>query len=584
MRYRISEVKISARQYADREHRMEHIEAALKRKLKKTGGRGNAAPEVSRVEIIRESIDARHKPDVMAVYTLDFDCPRKLRLPEGAPAGYNSRFGMGIGREKRNLFYDNSEVCPGEAEDVANVDANREAEDDGFRPVVAGFGPCGIFAALTLAQAGLRPIVLERGKPVEQRTEDVRRFWEEGILDPESNVQFGEGGAGTFSDGKLTTGIKDRRIRRVLEVFVEAGAEPEILYQQRPHIGTDRLAEIIPKIRERIRALGGEVLFGTKLCGLEYGEEPGGRRRLAAVLVHQTDTGKQLRIPARDLILAIGHSARDTFGMLADLQLPMQQKAFSIGVRIRHPQSVIDAAQYGDPALAEVFGPAAYKLNHRCENGRGVYTFCMCPGGKVINASSEMGGAVTNGMSNSRRDSGWANSGLLVDVRPADFGSDDPLAGVAFQRKYEELAWKTGRDFPEGLPRTRYADFRGGSESGPEDPGSADPGSADPVRKCLPAFAAEAICEAMPHLGRKLPGFDAEDAEMTAVETRSSSPVRILRDTEMQSGIEGMIPAGEGPGYAGGIMSAAVDGIRAAEKVRQRCRQRTEDRPDGEME
>ncbi|MBQ9015573.1 MAG: NAD(FAD)-utilizing dehydrogenase [Firmicutes bacterium] len=530
MRYRISEVRIGAKQYADPDLRMNHIEKALRRKLRRLrsgSGRGKGAePEisVSNIEIIRESIDARKKPDVKAVYTLDFDCPHKLPLPEGGRQEYESLPAVFAG---------------------AAQGAGAAAGAEFPRPVIAGFGPCGIFAALILAEAGLRPIVLERGKRAEERLRDVQRFWEQGILDPESNVQFGEGGAGTFSDGKLTTGIRDVRIRKVLQVFTEAGADPAILYQQRPHIGTDQLHRIIPAIRRRIEQAGGEIRFGTKLAELELAGA-------ALTGVQTVCGGRTERIAARHLILAIGHSARDTFRMLQETGLDMQPKPFSIGVRIEHPQERIDAAQYGDPALAEVFGPASYKLHYRCENGRGVYTFCMCPGGRVINASSEEGGTVTNGMSESRRDSGTANSGLLVDVRTSDFPGEDPLAGVEFQRRYEALAREMGKDQDGGLPRTVYGRF--GQES-------------DPVRRCLPAFAAEAIAEAMPHLGRMLRGFDDADTVMTAVETRSSSPVRILRGDDMQTKIRGIMPAGEGPGYAGGIMSAAVDGIRAAEQI-----------------
>ena len=533
MRYRASEIKIGPEEFKDREHLTEHLMAALQRKLRRKLRR---QIHISDLEIIRESVDARHRPDVKGVYTLDFDSDSRLDLPRG-------------GRE--------SYLPP--VPDPAEVSGHP-------RPVIAGFGPCGIFAALILAEAGLRPLVLERGRAVDQRMADVQRFWTEGVLDPESNVQFGEGGAGTFSDGKLTTGIRDIRIRNVLETFVEAGADPKILYQQRPHIGTDKLQTIIPAIRKSIEKAGGEIRFGArlegittsggKLTGVTYSQAPDGEQVMAADSEKFASPDReQLTVPTEDLILAIGHSARDTFAMLYQSQpaIKMEQKPFSIGVRIEHPQEVIDAAQYGDPALAEVFGPAAYQLHYRCTDGRGVYTFCMCPGGQVINASSEEEGAVTNGMSNSGRDSGVANSGLLVDVRVSDFESDHPLAGIDFQRRYEKLALQQGRAFPGGLPSTDYQAFREHEE--------------DPVRKCLPAFASGSILEAMPHLGRKLAGFDADDARMTAVETRSSSPVRILRDEQMQSGIPGVIPAGEGPGYAGGIMSAAVDGIRAAEQV-----------------
>ena len=535
MRYRISEVRIGPDQYGDGPNRMKYIEKALGRKVRKLQGRPGPKAEISAIEIIRESIDARKKPDVKAVYTLDFDCPLDLPLPEGGRREYQMPSIFPEGREGKAIDY---RAC------ALRADGGR-SEYRLFRPVIAGFGPCGIFAALILAQAGLRPIVIERGKAAEERMADVQRFWETGVLDPESNVQFGEGGAGTFSDGKLTTGIRDIRIRKVLQEFTGAGAYPAILYQHRPHIGTDKLREIIPRLRKQIEDAGGEVRFGTRLTGLETGDGS-----LSAI--ETVCGGKKERIPARHLILAIGHSARDTFRMLEEMGLDMEPKPFSIGVRIEHPQDQIDAAQYGDPALAEVFGPASYKLHYRCGNGRGVYTFCMCPGGQVINASSEEGGAVTNGMSESRRDSGTANSGLLVDVRTSDLPGEDPLAGVEFQRKYEHLAWEMGRGSKGGLPRTVYGRF--GQEE-------------DPVRRCLPAFAAEAIEEAMPRLGRMLKGFDDEKAVMTAVETRSSSPVRIRRDENMQTRIHGLIPAGEGPGYAGGIMSAAVDGIRAAEQI-----------------
>ena len=586
MRYRVSEVKISAAEYADRDHRMEHIRQALERALRKRCRRqthSHGSIPVSGIEIIRESIDARKKPDVKAVYTLDFDAAEGLPLPAGGVTEY--RIPDPAPAEAAPAEMTRRNPSDGDTNWETVMTGSAAGETGIPRPVIAGFGPCGIFAALILAEAGLAPIVLERGKPVDQRAADVNRFWEEGILDPESNVQFGEGGAGTFSDGKLTTGIRDVRIRKVLQEFVNAGADPEILYQQRPHIGTDRLKQIIPNLRKRIQDLGGEIRFGTKLTGLETDGS-----RLTAVQVStagvMTDP-EQGRIPADHLILAIGHSARDTFRMLRDLPAApkMEQKPFSIGVRIEHPQERIDAAQYGDAALAEVFGPAAYKLHYRCGNGRGVYTFCMCPGGRVINASSEEGHAVTNGMSDSGRDSGTANSGLLVDVRPSDFDTDDPLAGIEFQRRYERLAWEAGRrqgqengrqeaeaesaavhpaaEQPGCLPRTSYGEFR----TDPE----------DPVRGCLPAFASEAILEAMPHLGQKLQGFDADDAVMTAVETRSSSPVRILRDASMESAIKGLIPAGEGPGYAGGIMSAAVDGIKAAEQIIRRRGRHSED-------
>ncbi len=508
MRYRIHQIKLNI----DDDHSV--FEKAIKKKLKRRD------IKISDITIAKESIDARKKPDVKLVYSLDFSCDEKLPLDEAKVQDYDV------------LMAERITSCREKA-------AELEEKGQLKRPVIAGFGPCGMFAGLVLAQAGMKPIVIERGQAVEDRMRAVQQFWDSGKLDPESNVQFGEGGAGTFSDGKLTTGIKDMRIGKVLREFVDAGADEDILYKQKPHIGTDRLVDIVRNIRKQIEELGGEVRFSTRLDDIVCED-----KQLKAVVTSrgtiETDT----------LILAIGHSARDTFEMLYENKLPMEQKPFSIGVRIEHPQEMINRAQYGDPKLTERLGAADYKLNHRCENGRGVYTFCMCPGGHVINASSEDKTAVTNGMSNSGRDSFYANSGLLVDVRTEDFRSDHPLAGVEFQRKYERLAYEMG----EGSnPRTVYAEFRDNEN--------------DKVRSSLPEFAVESIVEAMPHLGKKLKGFDSDDAIMTAVETRSSSPVRIRRGEDMQTSIAGIYPAGEGPGYAGGIMSAAVDGIKAAERI-----------------
>lgn len=508
MRYRIHQIKLNI----DDDHSV--FEKAIKKKLKRRD------IKISDITIAKESIDARKKPDVKLVYSLDFSCDEKLPLDEAKVQDYDVLM----------------------AERIASCREKAAAlEEKGMlkRPVIAGFGPCGMFAGLVLAQAGMKPIVIERGQAVEERMEAVQQFWDCGKLDPESNVQFGEGGAGTFSDGKLTTGIKDMRIGKVLREFIVAGADEDIQYKQKPHIGTDRLVDIVRNIRKQIEELGGEVRFSTRLDDIVCED-----KQLKAVV---TNKGT---IETDVLILAIGHSARDTFEMLYENKLPMEQKPFSIGVRIEHPQEMINRAQYGDPKLAERLGAADYKLNHRCENGRGVYTFCMCPGGHVINASSEDKTAVTNGMSNSGRDSFYANSGLLVDVRTEDFGSDHPLAGVEFQRKYECLAYEMGEG---NNPRTVYAEFRHNEN--------------DKVRCSLPEFAAESIVEAMPYLGKKLKGFDSDEAIMTAVETRSSSPVRIRRGEDMQTSIAGIYPAGEGPGYAGGIMSAAVDGIKAAERI-----------------
>ena len=512
MRYRIGQIKINPYDVAARGGGISErtLLRLLDEKIRMAAQTASGFQSIKNVEVIRESVDARRKRNVSLVYTVDFDCDARLPFPEAV----NKRY-----------------VCP------------KTEIIPGPRPVIAGFGPCGIFAALILAEAGLRPIVLERGKPVDERYEDVQRFWEtKDMPDPESNVQFGEGGAGTFSDGKLTTGIRDTRIRRVLEEFVRAGADPAILIKQKPHVGTDKLRGVIKNIRKHIESMGGEIRFSTRLDGLET--EDG---KLTALM---TSNG---RIETDWLILAIGHSARDTFRMLYEEGFAMEQKPFSIGVRVEHPQKKINKAQYGDEKLAEIIGPAEYKLSYKCrKTGRGVYTFCMCPGGEIINASTEAGSSVTNGMSDSARDSGYANSGLLVDVRTSDFGDDHPLAGFEFQSRYERLAWEHRTS--DGMAKSTYGAFRSNEN--------------DPVRNSIPAFASESILEAMPHMAHKLHGFDDESTMFCAVESRSSSPVRVLRDESMQSpGVRGVIPAGEGPGYAGGIMSAAVDGIKAAEQI-----------------
>ncbi len=438
-------------------------------------------------------------------------------------------------------------------------------ESDLFdRPVVVGMGPAGLFAALALANAGAKPIVIERGKDVDSRSRDVKTFWTGGDLNTDSNVQFGEGGAGTFSDGKLASGIKDKRCSFVLKEFVNCGAPDDILWQAHPHVGTDNLRQMVKTLREKIITLGGEVHFNAKLTDIKI------KNGAVNSVVCQTADGER-EYPTSNVILALGHSARDTFSLLFDKGIQMAQKPFAVGARIEHLREDIDRARYKKYADHPSLGAADYKLSTHLTSGRGVYTFCMCPGGTVVASSSEEETVVTNGMSEYARDAKNSNSAVLVGVDPTDFGSDHPLAGVEFQRRIERAAYKIGGYH---APAVRFGDFRLGLKStsfGAVVP-SYQPGTvfAD-LNDVLPRFVTDAMAEGISRMAQSLRGFDSPDAVLTAPETRSSSPVRISRDDTCQSiSCRGLFPCGEGAGYAGGIMSAAVDGLRCAEAVLSR--------------
>lgn len=495
--------------------------------------------EILKLELVKKSVDARRKNEVHFICTVEVQTsvPEKKIL---------SRC-----RDPKV-----TEAVPYRYEILACAKRSQ-------RPLVVGFGPAGMFAGLILAQAGQCPIILERGSPVEEREQEVSRFWEGGPLNPESNVQFGEGGAGTFSDGKLNTGTKDPRAAKVLHELAEAGAPKEILYQAKPHIGTDKLPGTVREIRKKILALGGEIHFHTKLIRLL--EKNGAVSGAEAQGPHGI-----VRFETDCVVLAVGHSARDTFQMVYDLGIPMEQKPFSVGVRIEHLQKKIDSSQYGKSAGHPALGAADYKLSVHLPNGRGVYTFCMCPGGSVVAAASEEEMLVTNGMSCFARDGRNANSALLVGVGPEDFGSSHPLAGIAFQRDLERRAFLLGGstyrapvqrvgDFLQGIRTLEFGEVLPTYRSGVEPCDLAE---------CLPPFVTESLREGILRMERKLSGFSHPDALLTGTETRSSSPVRMVRGENLQSvAMRGLYPCGEGAGYAGGIVSAAVDGIRCAERI-----------------
>ena len=516
---------------------LDHDEADLERAIL---DRLTARPsDVEEYFVRREAIDARKKGAIRVVYVID------------VAVRHESTF---------RARHPNAECIDAPDLDYHPVTPGSQALR--HRPVIVGSGPAGLFAALILARMGYRPLVLERGKPVAERHRDIERFWTTGELSPNSNLHFGEGGAGTYSDGKLATMIHDPRCRKVLEELVTAGAPDDILFQAKPHLGSDRLPSMVATIRDTITSLGGDVRFDSLVTGLRTGLEG----------VTGVEVAGQEVIDASVVIVAPGNSARDTFQWLFDAGVEMRAKPFSIGARVEHPQRVIDRAQYGPQAGHPRLGAADYKVSYHAPSGRSAYSFCMCPGGLVVASATEPGGICTNGMSLYARDHRNANSALLVGVTPSDYPSDHPLAGIEFQRQWERLAFVAGGgNF--GAPMQLVGDFlrrRPSEAMGRVEPTYRPQGRPGNLDVCLPEFVTHTLRMALPFFAQRLAGFDAADAVLTGVETRSSSPLRIVRDETYESSLAGLYPAGEGAGYAGGIMSSAVDGIRVAEAVVRR--------------
>ena len=534
------------------EHKQEDLKKKAARALRIT------PEQIERLEIRRRSLDGRKKPELFYSYTVDIKTAREEQVLHRAK---NSQ--AAICREKPYTF-----PKPGEEKLFSP-------------PVIAGAGPAGLFAGLMLARAGYRPVILERGEDVDSRRKRVDEFWKTGNLDVRSNVQFGEGGAGTFSDGKLNTLVKDplMRNRLVLEIFCEFGADPSILYDSKPHIGTDVLSGIVKAMRQEIVRLGGQVRFccqvtdlvteGGQICGVKVRQQE--RKPDENTEENEDDKlqEKEEFLPAQAVILAVGHSARDTFSMLEEKKIPMDAKSFAVGLRIQHPQPLINLSQYGREKAGSL-GAASYKLTRQTSTGRCVYSFCMCPGGYVVDASSEKGHLAVNGMSYHARDGKNANSALIVTVTPEDFPEAGPLGGVAFQRSLEKLAYQAadGR-----IPVQLYEDYRAGRMSrqlGEIEPQMRGRWAFGNLREVMPEKLNLALLEAMEGFGQMIRGFDRPDALFAGIESRTSSPVRIWRNEEMESKVRGLYPCGEGAGYAGGITSAAMDGVKVAEAIVRR--------------
>lgn len=496
------------------------------------------ATDIRKITIKKQSLDARKKPDLYYVLTVDIEAAQESKIL----------------KKKQNLSISSVQKESYQIPKSGQLPLSH-------RPVIVGFGPAGLFCALLLAKAGYRPLVLERGEAIEKRTAQAEHFWLTGILNPESNIQFGEGGAGTFSDGKLNTLVKDPCYRNhyVLETFVKAGADPNILYVSKPHIGTDVLRIVIKNLRNEILTLGGEIRFQSKVTDIL--EKNGS---LTGIMVND-----QEEIPCEVLVLAVGHSARDTFSMLNRHHILMQPKSFAVGLRIEHPQSMINASQYGQEHH-DLLGAASYKLTRKLSNGRGVYSFCMCPGGYVVNASSEPGHLAVNGMSYHARDGKNANSAMIVTVTPDDFGHEGVLGGIEFQRDLEKAAWIAGNG---KVPVQLFGDFcenRPSASLGDVIPSIKGEYALTNLRAVLPDFLSHSLIEGVQGFEHQIHGFSRADAVFSGVESRTSSPIRILRNDDFQSPLMGLYPCGEGAGYAGGITSAAMDGMKVAEAIIQK--------------